>query len=171
MEIMNKKTNAIAGLLMTAAISLGLVLLVFAPEMRGAARDFENRQRLLAEYRRLLAGKPALESEWEKKKSVLEPGLGPDEALNAWIKELLDYAQTQGLSMEKLEPAGIKEGAEGKRMAVFMTFRGDIRKFVRFAYYLMETDPLASIESFLVRPDEQDPKNLSFELMLGKGAL
>lgn len=150
-----------------AALAAGLVWLAFTPFLKGLQGDVRRTGGDLEEARALLALKPALQSEWDAKKAFFNPGLDPDAALNAWIKDLLTLAQSQGLVLEKLEPAGIKKDTEGKSLTVFVAFQGDIRQFLRFMYQLMEKDPLSRIESFGARQEEAS-KPLAFELLLGK---
>lgn len=150
-----------------AVISAVLIGTVFMPAIQKSRREVSQARDILNENRAFLAGKDGMESEWAAKKDYFHPGAEADATLSAWIKELLSFAQTQGLMLEKLEPAGVKSGPDGKSVAVFVFFRGDIRKFVSFIYDLTEKDPLSRVESVVTRWEE-DSKSLSFELMLVK---
>lgn len=169
MEKLNKRWITCLCVLGAAALSAGVGASFFIPPIASLQSDIEGQTKILREQQMFLARKPALESEWDAKKNFFNSGLEPDTVLNAWMKDLLTYGQTQGLIMEKLEPAGIKTGAgeEGKNLAVFVSFQSDIRKLIGFIYHLTEADPLARVESFFARQDE-NAKTLSFELMLGK---
>ena len=164
---MNKKQNTILVISVAALLSAFTVGLVFLPQIRSEEEKISRREKVLEEYRGLLARKTGLESEWESKRNNF-PNQPPQEILNAWLKELLNDAQSQSLVLDKLEPAGIKEGPGGKETAVFVSFQGDIKKFNAFINHLLETDPLARVQSVSVR-QEESAKNLSFELMLAKG--
>lgn len=168
MEKLNRKKQiTLGGVAACALLSGALVWGLFVPAIQRARKSLEKNGRILREYEEFLAQKAGLESQWETQKTFFQSPLRSEEFLNAWIKDLLTYAQSEGLTIEKLEPAGMKEGPEGKEMAVFVSFQGDIARLVQFVYHLVETDPLAGIESFLARQDENG-KTLSFEMMLGK---
>ncbi len=157
-----------AGCVLTAVfLSASVIWLIFAPHFKVLRSDIGRESKLLEEERALLARKPSLQTEWEEKKNYFGSGLEPEAVLNAWVKDLLASAQTQTLTLEKLEPAGIKTGPDGKHLTVFISFGGDIRKFVRFVYQLMDKDPLSRIESMDIRLEENS-RTLTFELLLGK---
>src|SRR3989344_1509566 len=164
MAALTKIQTTFICVLMAALLSVGVVALVVARPSRELRNDVRRLSKALQEERLLLAKKPVLRSEWEAKKSFFHEGLGPDAALNAWVKELLTAAQSQALALEKLEPVG---AGKGGKLAVLISIKGDIRKLTRFMYQLAEKDPLSRIESFSVRREEGS-KALFFELMLGK---
>lgn len=111
--------------------------------------------------------KAAIEAEWKTKKDFFSGSQDSSEALNAWLAGFINYAQSSGLKIDKLEPAGTKTGENGKEMSVFLSFQSDMRKFNEFIYFLLEKDLLSGIQSVFIRQDENS-KKLSFELMLEK---
>jgi hypothetical protein len=167
MAKLDKRWTA-AGCALTAVIlSASVILMVFGPHFKNLRNDITRESKVLQEERALLAKKTSLQVEWEEKKNFFYPGLEPEGVLNAWVKDLLTSAQSQALALEKLEPAGIKPTPDGKRLTVFISFQGDIRKFARFVYHLIHQDPLSRIEALNIRLEEGS-RTLSFELMLGK---
>ena len=167
MAKLDRKWLTFGSVLISALASAGIVALIFMPRIGSLRRDIRNESKILEEEKALIAKKPSLETEWEEKKHFFESGSDAETVLNAWVKDLLVSAQSQTLALEKLEPAGIKTDAGGKKLTVFISFQGDIRKLARFVYQLMDQDPLSRIESIDVKLDEGS-KALSFELMLGK---
>ncbi len=167
MAKLNKKWTTLACALSAALLGTFFVGFIFKAPTQRLRAEVTRSSKILQEEKTLLARKPALQSEWDAKKDMLGPGLEPDALQNAWVKELLACAQTQSLVLEKLEPAGVRTGAGGKTLTVFITFQGDIRQLVSFIYRLAEKDPLSRIESFNIRREE-DSTSLSFELLLGK---
>lgn len=167
MEKLNKNWTTKGVVYIAAAMGAASIWLIFIPSIRSAQDQLERSARVLEGDRALLARKPALESEWESKRIYFQEGQESDEILNNWVKDLLASAQSQALIMEKLEPTGIKTGPEGRRLTVFLSFQGDILKFVRFIYQIIEKDPLSRVESFGMR-QEDTAKGLNFELMLAK---
>jgi hypothetical protein len=167
MESLNQTQVTLLGALALAGVSAAAIGASVSPACTKLSADIRKAAQTLAEERALFDKKPVLESEWQKKKDFFYSGLSPDVALNAWVKELLNAAQSQTLTLEKLEPAGLR--AEGKELSVFVSFRSDMRAFLRFAYGLAENDPLSRIQSFSVRRDE-GTKIFLFELMLAKVA-
>ena len=167
MAKLDKKWTTLVCVMTLVFLSAEIVILIFRPHIKSLEADIRRESKLLEEEQVLLARKPSLEKEWEEKKSFFSSGLEPEAALNIWVKDLLSSAQSQSLALEKLEPAGIKTVPAGKKLTVFISFQGDIRKFVQFVYQLMDKDPLSQIESIDAKLDE-GAKDLSFELMLGK---
>ena len=167
MAKLNKKWMAL-GIAGALALSGGCILFsIFTSPIKDLQNDIQKESRILAEEKSLIANKPSFEKEWEEKKNFFSPGVESEAVLNNWVKDLLAAAQSQALTLEKLEPAGVKADAGVKKLAVFISFQGDIRKLAGFVYQLMEKDPLARIESIDVRLEE-GAKTLIFELMLGK---
>ena len=167
MAKLDKKWITLASVLIIALLSVGIVSFIFMPHIRRLRDDIQRESKILTEEKMLLIRKPILQAEWEEKKSFFGSGIQAEEVLNVWIKDLLASAQSQALTLEKLEPAGIKTSPGGKNLTVFISFQGDIRKFACFIYQLMDKDPLSRIESLDIRLEEGS-KTLSFELMLGK---
>ncbi len=167
MARLNKKWTTLIYLSAAALIGAYLVNIFFEAPIKRLRADVVQSAKVLEEEKALLAKKFSLQAEWESKKTMLSLGADPDSVLNAWVKDLLASAQTQSLVLEKLEPAGVRTGAEGKTLTVFITFQGNIRQLAGFVYRLAEKDPLSRIESFDIRREEES-KNLSFELLLGK---
>ena len=156
-----------AKLIAAAFLSMAVVTLFFIAPIRRLDTDIEKLSKLVQEERVLVAGKPALEAQWQKKKGVLDQGLDAEVVLSAWVKDLLSVAQSQSLALEKLEPAGVKTGVSGKTVSVFISFQGDIRRLVGFIYRLAEEDTLSRIDFFIIR-QEEGSKNFFFELTLAK---
>ena len=167
MAKLNKKWATLVGVSGAALFAAAVVGCIFLPSIKRLCADVTRASKILEEEKALLVKKTSLQSEWEAKKDHLDQGLDPDSVLNAWVKDLLAAAQAESLTLEKLEPAGIRSGPEGKALTVFISFEGDIRQLIRLIYQLVEKDPLARIVSFDVRLDEES-KRLSFELLLGK---
>lgn len=154
---MDKKQTTMAGITAAALLSAFAAFLIFLPPIRNEEEKIGRHEKVLEEYRQLLARKAQLESEWQSQRNIFT-GQPAQEVLNAWLKDLLNDAQSQSLTLDKLEPAGT---------AVFISFQGDIKKFNAFINHLIEIDPLARIQSVSIR-QEEGSKNLSFELMLAK---
>ena len=167
MAKLDKRWVTLAGALIMALLSAVMISFIFMPHVKSFQNEIRQESKILEEEKKLLERKPVLQAEWEEKKNFFSPGLQAEEALNVWVKNLLASAQSEALTLEKLEPAGIKTGSGGKNLTVFISFRGDIRKFARFIYQLIDKDPLSQIESLDIRLEEGS-KTLSFELMLGK---
>ncbi len=167
MAKLDKKWTTLVSVTITAMLSTAMMSLIFAPHFKSLRNDIQKKSTILKEEKRLLTRKPALQAEWNQKKNFFNPGVPAEEVLNVWVKELLASAQSQALALEKLEPAGIKKDAAGKKLTVFLSFQGDIRKLASFVYQLKDKDPLARIESLDIRLEEGS-KIMTFELLLGK---
>ena len=167
MERLDKKNvTLIAAILLSMICILGASLIwrhFWAETHRAMLRS----EVAIKQAKVLLSKKKTMELEWDLKKGYLISGVSPDELLNTWLKELLEYAQTQSLQIDKIEPAGVRSGDQGKESMVFLSFQADINKLAKLLYHLLEADPMAKIESFSIR-QEEDSKRLSVELMLGK---
>jgi len=167
MARLNKKWKTLLYLSAIAVISVFFISTFFTASIKHIQADIVRSTRVLEEEKALLAKKSSLQAEWEAKKDMLSPGADPDSILNAWTKDLLAFAQAQALVLEKIEPAGVRTGTDGKTVTVFISFQGNIRQLAGLVYRLAEKDPLVRIESFDIRREEES-KNLSFELLLGK---
>jgi hypothetical protein len=167
MERVNKKSVSLAVGIFLAVIFAGGTVLILESPWNDVRNEMSRSQGLIADSHKLLIEKQAVEAEWAIKKNYLNEGVSSDEVLNAWLRELLAYAQTQSLQMDKIEPAGLRAGAHGKESMVFLSFQCDIKMLTGFIYHLLETDPMARIETFSVRKEEGS-KQLAVELMLGK---
>ncbi len=167
MAKLNKKIKTIVVVSMAAVLSAAAIGAVFTPHLKALENDVARAESALREARALVAQKPFLESEWESKKRFFPANLDSDAVLGAWVKDVLSLAQNQALSMEKLEPAGIKTGENEKKWMLLVSFQGDIGQFVRFIDALSEKDALSGIESFRIRREEE-PRLLYFEILLGK---
>ena len=162
---MNKKKLGFTGGGAAGLIILLIVGAFFQPIFNAARGKVEESLRISQSPE--LANKHFLEAEWESKKNLFISNPDSSEFLNAWLKDFITYAQSHSLKIDKLEPAGVKEGPNGKETSILISFQSDIRKFNEFVYFLLEKDPLSRIQSVFVRQDENS-KNLSFEIMLGK---
>ena len=165
----NLKRTAVTG------ISLALYVLLlaisaysfFSGEIRGNESLIQSRDRIGAEYRVLLAHKTEIESLWQSRKPLLADPNRPEEALNFWVKTLLDFSQKEGIVFQKLEPQGVKNSGTLKEMQLFVLFEGDIRKLIRLLHYLYEKDAFSKVTALSVA-SEEDAKTLKFELTLSK---
>lgn len=160
---MTQKWKTIGIMAALALGSIGLVGLIFAPLIHRAEEEIRRHAGTLAEYRELMKRKESFEAEWNVKKNYMSQGIPAEEVLNSWQKALMGYAQAESLTLNKLEPAGMKD----KEASVFLSFQGDMKQLVRFIYHLMDSEPLATIQSFSLR-QEEGSKEFSFEMMLGK---
>lgn len=164
---MNKQRTTYLAVTALAIVGYMLTAAFFSSPVRKLESDVRTLSQKLAEDRTTLKQKPALEAEWQGQKSELEPGTEADAMLNAWVKDLLAYAQSQSLVLEKLEPAGVKTDSGFKRATVFVSFHGDIRSLITYVYELMDRDAYSSVDSFGMRREEE-AQTYAFELVLGK---
>ncbi len=168
MEMTDKRICTAGGTAAFVLITGIIIWSCFAPSVRTEQEQVKRREQTLAEAEALVSRKAALQTEWETKKEIFMRTGTQEEISNAWLRTLLNYSQSQSLTIEKMEPAGIKNGPRGKETLVFLSFRGNILKLIEFIYHLSQADPLARIESFSVRLEEGETQNLSYELLIGK---
>lgn len=165
---MRKEIFTLSALVLLALLSYGFVQVLTAPLLRSKVEELERKKEAFQESQSLFSQRKSSESEWEKVKTLLPKTQTPEEALNLWVKELLSYAQSEGITFTKLEPQGTKEKEAGrKELRLFLLFQGDIRKLIHFLYFLIEKDPLSRIETFSLK-QEEETKIFSYELTLGK---
>jgi hypothetical protein len=164
---LNKKYKTYLIISVAAILTGSLIWFVGSASIKDLNHKVNQAAQELRENEDLLSKKPLLQSEWESKKAFFESGSNQDDIFNTWVKDLLTLAQSQSLSLEKLEPVGTKTDSEGKRCTIFVSFEGDMTKFTQFIYQLIQKDPLSTVESFGVRQQE-DSKTLLFELLLAK---
>lgn len=169
MEIGSRKKWTTLALTAAAGLVLGLaVFLWFAPLFQCKNAQWREQRSKLAEAESLLSGKKEIESIWDRKRSVLTPSASGEAGLNLWLKELLNYSQAEGLVFDRIEPESA--GSDKAETKVFLHFEGGIRKLIQFLYYLSEKDPLARVESFSVKREEES-RNFGYELVLSKALL
>ena len=167
MEGVKKKIfTTIIGIAASGCI-YGLLFLLFAPALRTQETALEEKRARLEQFRGLLSKKDVFESEWEIKKQFLPGNDRPDEILNLLVKGLLDYALSQSLVYNKLEPQGTHEKDGHAQIRLYLSFDGDVRKLAAFIHHLWEKEPSTRIESFIMKQDG-NAKNFLYELTLGK---
>ncbi len=167
MQDVKKKSITTGAVLLFAIVYYEIASLLFSPGIQKSDTELKEKMQARSEYEGLLNRKDDLESEWRAKEAFLSQSAQPEEAQNAWVKKILDYAQSQGLVFEKIEPQGAKEKDGRKEIHLFLYFHTDIRKFSEFLFYLKENEPFTGIETLLLKPEE-DSKTLAFELVLKK---
>lgn len=167
MERLNRQTLTLVTLTAACLVLTASASLLFIPTWKSTAGEAAKARLFIAEAKEILARKQALEAEWAGKKTYWNSNLSAEELRNAWIKELLAYAQTQSFKVDKIEPVGTREGERGKECMVFLTFQANVKGLTAFFHHLIEDDPLARIDSLLLRKEEETGR-LSVELMLGK---
>ena len=152
----------------SAAAALLAIVLFFCTN-RTNVQIREQKERLIA-YEQLLSRKDKIEAESEPQKAGQPLKDRPDEALNIWLKNLLEYAQKERVTFEKIEPQGILEKKGGKNMRIFLLFAGSGEALGRFLHSLYEKDAFSRIVSLGMRADEER-KNFIFEISLEKSLL
>lgn len=168
---MKKRIVTLSTILLLSLISYGFVQVLMAPLQSSKEAELQRTREAFQEAQSLISQRKSYESEWEKQKALIPKSQTPEEALNLWVKDILSYAQSEGITFTKLEPQGLKEKEGGrKEIRLFLLFQGDIRKLIYFLYFLLEKDPLSRIEIFSLK-QEEETKNFSYELTLGKALL
>lgn len=164
----------IAGMTISSAITIAFISylfisLLFSRALRIQNDELEGKRVHLKEAEMLVARKPDYQKDWESKKSVLPTHFSDDHLLNLWVKDLLSYASSEGLTFTKLEPQGVRmgEGENGGKgeLRLYLEFQGDVRKLIRFLYYLSEKDPLSRMDSLSIKKEE-GIKNFSYQMTL-----
>lgn len=169
MEKMNKGTLTLTAVFLLACLSASVNFSVCLPFWTRQNQEAASYGMRIESSKELLSRKQILETQWDAKKSLLREGAS-EEMLNGWMKEIFAYAQAHSLKIDKMEPAGTKQTDGKKEPLLFLTFQADIKQWTAFLYYLLESDPMAKIESFSLKQNE-DSKHLSIELVLGKVVL
>lgn len=159
MEINLKLRNTLAAAASAVLLSGILIWTVFSPAFSNLEKGIRAESGRLDEKRSLLANKKELTEEWAANEKYFQAA---GETSGQWLKDLLNAAQSESLTVDRIEPAKSDE--------VFMSFQGDILKFTRFMHRLMQDDPLAEVLSFSARQEEGKDKNLSFEILLRRAA-
>lgn len=121
----------------------------------------------LIEQREFISRKKEFEERWESRKSLFDQMSSVDEQQTSWIKELLTYSQSQALVLDKIEPAGIKEGQNGRESVIFLSFQGGIGKLNHFLYHLLDEDAAARMVSLNIHQNESE-KKFTYELTLAR---
>lgn len=170
-EGMRRRIFTVTAAMFLALLCYGFVQVLMSPLRKSKVEELERKRETFQETQLLLSQRKSYESEWEKAKALLPKTQTPEEALNLWVKELLSFAPSEGITFTKLEPQGTKEKEAGrKELRLSLLFQGDIPKLIHFLYFLLEKDPLSRIETFSLK-QEEETKAFSYELTLGKALL
>ncbi len=162
---MSRPIKTLLFVFLLSIIVLSLVSLIMTPDIRRKRDEKKQKLELLNHYQTLLLRKTDLESRWAQvKNDFVGVGTPPEEIQNRWQKALVAAAESEALKIEKLEPAGFKDG----EISVYLSVAGEIKPFFRFLYQLIQTDPLAEVTALTIHSEEGTPL-FAFELVLGKG--
>ncbi len=167
MELTQNHRQALLAALAIGGLTVCGLGTIFGPIWRGADESGERSLQALSETQYFLEQKQKIEENWNLNKRYSNRGVTVDEVVNQWMKELLTYAQSQSIQIDKIEPAGIREKESGQGLLLFVSFQTDIKKLTAFLYFLAESDPLTGIQSLVVRK-EDDPRRLLAEIILRK---
>lgn len=168
MDRLKRKKILTASAASAAVLVLYLAITaLFAPLVDSRAQRLSETRESLARARANLADQDALAREWEANRSLLESQGGTEALLNQWVKDLLDYAASQGMVFTKLEPQGERKGSGRDEARLYLAFQGDAGKLAALLYFLREKDPVSRIETFVMKQDDGQGR-FSFELTLGK---
>jgi hypothetical protein len=163
-----KQRIASAGLaLMAVSLAVFVCSLLAGPGIHQLKEKQRQKTDRIETYRQLLRDRQAIETQWKKQEIDFKTATSV-EALNLWVKALIAVAEGQGIVIEKLEPKQTKDREGQEKIGVYMTFKGDIRKFVRFLYALREQDPLSYVEEFRI-DQEEGAKVFRYEMSLARG--
>jgi len=168
MEALKKKVVTAGAVIVIGALIFVTGMALCQEEIQSLRRKIDQKAGYLTEYQRLLTNRKAIEEEWKESQVFFQSHVSSGQALNLWVKALIVYAEDQGVVFEKLEPRKIRKSKKGEELGVFLMFRGDIRKFVRFLYQLYKKDPMVRIEDFSIQHQE-GVTGFSYELTLAKG--
>src|SRR5205085_12053148 len=94
-----KRRSSTAGILIffgIAALSLGGT--IFLPRIGNNQSLLAQKSRALREQTNLLAHQEEINSAWRSAQTILPDRRHPEEALNQWVKALLDEAQKEGIT-------------------------------------------------------------------------
>ena len=167
MENIKKRVISLLAVVFVAAASISASWLFFSKKINQLEAQKIHKTQELASLEKLLARRKVYEGQWTKTKALF-PSVGrSDEALNKWVKELIGFAEGEGITFEKLQPVGVQEKKGQKQIRILVTFRSDVRKFIRFLYHLYEKDPVAYVDGFSVQ-DKEEKQGFLYELTLMK---
>jgi len=144
-----------------------IVLLFFQPALSAELAELREKQTVLIHSQKVLTQKELYGAEWERHKDSFVNASGSEAVLNQWVKELLAYSSSQGLVLTKLEPQGKRKSKSGEEVRLYLAFQGDISKLAGLLYHLREKDPLSSVESFVMKKEEE-PGRFLYEMVLGR---
>lgn len=162
-----RQALTLGGLFLGLVLSGGFLGLAFSPQIRAGQKEMAAQKKLLFDYKALLSHKQDYESEWKSKEALFLKSGSPEESLNLWVKSILDYAQSQKIVFEKIEPAGIQEKDGQKALRLLVRFRGDIGQLVRILHHFYGADPLTQIKSLVIKAGEGE-KAMDYEIGLGR---
>lgn len=169
MADLKKKVSTGAAAAGFVLIIFALVSLLFEPVFSQKEAELQMQQKRLMDLQRTMLKKKAFESEWEFYKAFMaEKKPVPEELLNTWTEDLLNYSSAHDISFTKLEPQGMSGKKDTqKELRVYLSFQGDIDALTEFITYLDEKEPLTRIDSFVVKTDGT-PGIFVYELILGR---
>lgn len=167
MANLKQGTVTAALILMVLSLAVFVCSLLAGPGIYQLKENKRRQTERMETYRQLLRDRQAIEAQWNQQAIDFQAATSV-EALNLWVKALIATAEEQGIVVEKLEPKQTKDREGEEKIGVYMTFKGDIRKFVRFLYALREQDPLSSVEEFRI-DQEEGAKVFRYEMSLSRG--
>lgn len=169
MADLKKKVYTGAAAAVFVLILFVLTALLFEPAFSHKKTELQLQQKHLMDLQRTMLKKKAVEGEWEFYKAFMaEKKPAPEELLNTWTEDLLNYSSANNISFTKLEPQGMS-GKKGRQeeLRVYLSFQGEIGELTEFITYLDEKEPLTRVDSFVVKTDGR-PGVFIFELILGR---
>ncbi len=157
--------GAACGLFLALAL---MASLLFFPSLKKKETLLAQRRSALVHQQQMIANRGSYETEWALYKNSFEGPSDGEAVMNAWVKDLLSYSSSQQLAFAKLEPQGVRKQGSSEEARLYLAFRGDIRKFSGFMYYLKDNDPLSRVESFTMKKEDGEAGSFFYELILGR---
>ena len=170
MEKLKNKPATLSLAFFSSLIALLFAAASFSHAIKVSDLLLQSKMLQLAENENLLRRRTEIETEWMAEEFSRTQKTRPEEALNQWVKSLLEYAQKESLVFQKIEPQGIKEMETGNELRLYLLVEGDIKKLIRFLYYLYDKDSSSRVEALTLKADE-DSKKLIIQLTLAKALL
>lgn len=167
MESLRKQgVSAGAGLIVVFAV-FSFVQTLFAPALASKEEELREQRISLERLNRNLSQKDFYQEQWLQHQKLFEADAAGESLVNAWMKDLLAYASSNGIAFSKMEPQDARRTGSRDKVRLYLSFQGGIDALTELVNYLMEKDPLSEVESFVIK-GEGSPGRFTYELVLGK---
>ncbi len=168
MEPLMRKQCISAGAALIAAFTIfSFVQMLFSSALEKKETALQEQRSSLERLSKNLSQKDFYEEQWRQHQKLFEADAAGESLVNAWVKDLLSYASSEGIVFSKMEPQGVRKAGSRDKVRLYLSFQGGIAVLTDLVTHLIEKDPLSEIESLVVK-GEGAPGRFTYELVLGK---
>lgn len=153
MDGLNRRLITLAAAFAVLTAVFFLIQTLFAGRLSERRLLLEEKQAMLSSMRGILAAAENGDPFFEKYASFSQADANKDEALNAWISEIVAFGKSENILFQELDPRKEKENG-GRGMRLSLAFKGNIRSLLLFLNYVFEKEPFVKIDFLSVKAGE-----------------